>query len=57
MKFILNIEFQVPITVAFEYNSEGIPKNQQKIKLYFQVDVTLSDETARWIAATQVLSN
>lgn len=57
MKLVLNIEFQVPITVAFEYNSEGIPKNQQKMKLYFQADATLSDETARRIAATQVLSN
>lgn len=47
MKLVLNAELQVPITVEVEYNCEDIPKKQQKIKLYFHIDVTLSDETAR----------
>lgn len=47
MKLVLNIELQMPITVAVEYSCEDIPKNQQKIKLYFQLDVSFSDETSR----------
>lgn len=35
MELVLNIELQVPITVAVEYNCGDIPKNPAKNKIVF----------------------